>query len=170
MFCQVNPPVCCLVVTVMDSYRLLQGLSLGHSKMALQPSQLLITTVSELYRWWFLLNSVWNWGWGWGGISYKANLVRPLMLFLSCFLKDSTTTWTGSRTAAYTPTIPHHQNGHLQHHPPMPHPGHYCKHLCIARLLDGFHAVVLAVGELVWCSRTWEEPRRSGFKTPTSKE
>lgn len=39
---------------------------------------------------------------------------------------DSTTTWTGSRTAAYTPTIPHHQNGHLQHHPPM-HPGHYCK-------------------------------------------
>ncbi|XP_039423235.1 mothers against decapentaplegic homolog 4 isoform X1 [Corvus cornix cornix] len=39
---------------------------------------------------------------------------------------NSTTTWTGSRTAAYTPTIPHHQNGHLQHHPPM-HPGHYCK-------------------------------------------
>ncbi|XP_055646701.1 mothers against decapentaplegic homolog 4 isoform X2 [Falco peregrinus] len=37
---------------------------------------------------------------------------------------NSTTTWTGSRTAAYTPTIPHHQNGHLQHHPPM-HPGHY---------------------------------------------
>ncbi|XP_050166059.1 mothers against decapentaplegic homolog 4 isoform X4 [Myiozetetes cayanensis] len=38
--------------------------------------------------------------------------------------EDSTTTWTGNRTAAYTPTIPHHQNGHLQHHPPM-HPGHY---------------------------------------------
>uniref|UniRef100_F7A1M2 Mothers against decapentaplegic homolog n=1 Tax=Monodelphis domestica TaxID=13616 RepID=F7A1M2_MONDO len=39
---------------------------------------------------------------------------------------NSTTTWTGSRTAAYTPNIPHHQNGHLQHHPPMPpHPGHY---------------------------------------------
>ncbi|XP_065516995.1 uncharacterized protein LOC136004431 [Lathamus discolor] len=37
---------------------------------------------------------------------------------------NSTTTWTGSRTAAYTPTMPHHQNGHLQHHPPM-HPGHY---------------------------------------------
>ncbi|XP_041331201.1 mothers against decapentaplegic homolog 4 isoform X3 [Pyrgilauda ruficollis] len=37
---------------------------------------------------------------------------------------DSTTSWTGSRTAAYTPSIPHHQNGHLQHHPPM-HPGHY---------------------------------------------
>ncbi|XP_027487384.1 mothers against decapentaplegic homolog 4-like isoform X2 [Corapipo altera] len=37
---------------------------------------------------------------------------------------NSTTTWTGSRTAAYTPTIPHHQNGHLQHHPPM-HPSHY---------------------------------------------
>uniref|UniRef100_A0A6B2F3M7 Mothers against decapentaplegic homolog n=1 Tax=Bothriechis nigroviridis TaxID=88079 RepID=A0A6B2F3M7_BOTNI len=38
---------------------------------------------------------------------------------------NSTATWTGSRTTAYTPTIPHHQNGHLQHHPPMPHPGHY---------------------------------------------
>uniref|UniRef100_A0A8V5GTE9 Mothers against decapentaplegic homolog n=1 Tax=Melopsittacus undulatus TaxID=13146 RepID=A0A8V5GTE9_MELUD len=37
---------------------------------------------------------------------------------------NSTTTWTGSRTAAYTPTMPPHQNGHLQHHPPM-HPGHY---------------------------------------------
>ncbi|XP_054139359.1 mothers against decapentaplegic homolog 4 [Melozone crissalis] len=37
---------------------------------------------------------------------------------------NSTTSWTGSRTAAYTPSIPHHQNGHLQHHPPM-HPGHY---------------------------------------------
>ncbi|KAM3937493.1 mothers against decapentaplegic homolog 4 isoform 1-T1 [Leptodactylus fuscus] len=38
---------------------------------------------------------------------------------------DSTTTWTGSRTAPYTPNMSHHQNGHLQHHPPMPHPGHY---------------------------------------------
>lgn len=38
---------------------------------------------------------------------------------------NSTTTWTGSRTAAYTPNMSHHQNGHLQHHPPMPHPGHY---------------------------------------------
>ncbi|XP_044132331.1 mothers against decapentaplegic homolog 4 isoform X2 [Bufo gargarizans] len=38
---------------------------------------------------------------------------------------NSTTTWTGSRTAPYTPNMSHHQNGHLQHHPPMPHPGHY---------------------------------------------
>ncbi|XP_073537444.1 mothers against decapentaplegic homolog 4 isoform X1 [Phyllobates terribilis] len=38
---------------------------------------------------------------------------------------DSTTTWTGSRSAPYTPNMSHHQNGHLQHHPPMPHPGHY---------------------------------------------
>uniref|UniRef100_A0A8D0HM00 Mothers against decapentaplegic homolog n=1 Tax=Sphenodon punctatus TaxID=8508 RepID=A0A8D0HM00_SPHPU len=38
---------------------------------------------------------------------------------------NSTPTWSGSRTASYTPTIPHHQNGHIQHHPPMPHPGHY---------------------------------------------
>ncbi|KAG9488369.1 mothers against decapentaplegic homolog 4 isoform X2 [Eleutherodactylus coqui] len=38
---------------------------------------------------------------------------------------NSTTTWTGSRPAPYTPNMSHHQNGHLQHHPPMPHPGHY---------------------------------------------
>ncbi|KFO59145.1 Mothers against decapentaplegic 4, partial [Corvus brachyrhynchos] len=44
--------------------------------------------------------------------------------FPATYHHNSTTTWTGSRTAAYTPTIPHHQNGHLQHHPPM-HPGHY---------------------------------------------
>ncbi|KAM6991200.1 mothers against decapentaplegic homolog 4-like [Passerculus sandwichensis] len=37
---------------------------------------------------------------------------------------NSTTSWSGSRPAAYTPSLPHHQNGHLQHHPPM-HPGHY---------------------------------------------
>ncbi|XP_057899422.1 mothers against decapentaplegic homolog 4 [Melospiza georgiana] len=37
---------------------------------------------------------------------------------------NSTTSWTGSRTAAYTPSMAHHQNGHLQHHPPM-HAGHY---------------------------------------------
>ncbi|KFZ52593.1 Mothers against decapentaplegic 4, partial [Podiceps cristatus] len=48
----------------------------------------------------------------------------PLKTNRSFLFLDSTTTWTGSRTAAYTPTIPHHQNGHLQHHPPM-HPGHY---------------------------------------------
>ncbi|XP_063309964.1 mothers against decapentaplegic homolog 4 [Pelobates fuscus] len=38
---------------------------------------------------------------------------------------NSTTTWSGSRTGPYTPNMSHHQNGHLQHHPPMPHPGHY---------------------------------------------
>ncbi|XP_078078356.1 mothers against decapentaplegic homolog 4 isoform X2 [Mustelus asterias] len=38
---------------------------------------------------------------------------------------DSTTTWTGSRTAAFTPNMPHHQNGHLQHHTPIHHAGHY---------------------------------------------
>ncbi|NXT65108.1 SMAD4 protein, partial [Chaetops frenatus] len=49
---------------------------------------------------------------------------NPFKTNHSFLFLDSTTTWTGSRTAAYTPTIPHHQNGHLQHHPPM-HPGHY---------------------------------------------
>ncbi|NXE95971.1 SMAD4 protein, partial [Menura novaehollandiae] len=52
--------------------------------------------------------------------------IAPLKTDVRSLFADSTTTWTGSRTAAYTPTIPHHQNGHLQHHPPM-HPGHYCK-------------------------------------------
>ncbi|XP_052525884.1 mothers against decapentaplegic homolog 4 [Tympanuchus pallidicinctus] len=32
--------------------------------------------------------------------------------------------WSGGRGAAYPSAIPHHQNGHLQHHPPL-HPGHY---------------------------------------------
>ncbi|XP_072353515.1 mothers against decapentaplegic homolog 4 isoform X2 [Scyliorhinus torazame] len=38
---------------------------------------------------------------------------------------NSTTTWTGSRAAAFTPNMPHHQNGHLQHHTPIHHAGHY---------------------------------------------
>ncbi|KAG5834870.1 hypothetical protein ANANG_G00266160 [Anguilla anguilla] len=36
---------------------------------------------------------------------------------------SANSTWT--RSGSFTPNIPHHQNGHLQHHPPMPHPGHY---------------------------------------------
>uniref|UniRef100_A0A8K9XJQ3 Mothers against decapentaplegic homolog n=1 Tax=Oncorhynchus mykiss TaxID=8022 RepID=A0A8K9XJQ3_ONCMY len=35
----------------------------------------------------------------------------------------ATSTWT--RNSSFTPNMPHHQNGHLQHHPPMPPPGHY---------------------------------------------
>ncbi|XP_062310932.1 mothers against decapentaplegic homolog 4 [Osmerus eperlanus] len=30
-----------------------------------------------------------------------------------------------SRGGGFPPSLPHHQNGHLQHHPPMPHTGHY---------------------------------------------
>ncbi|XP_015229823.1 mothers against decapentaplegic homolog 4-like [Cyprinodon tularosa] len=30
-----------------------------------------------------------------------------------------------SRNSGFPPSIPHHTNGHLQHHPPMPHPAHY---------------------------------------------
>ncbi|XP_069043007.1 mothers against decapentaplegic homolog 4 isoform X1 [Lepisosteus oculatus] len=36
---------------------------------------------------------------------------------------NTTSTWT--RNSTYTPSMPHHQNGHLQHHPPITHPGHY---------------------------------------------
>ncbi|KAM8961547.1 mothers against decapentaplegic homolog 4 isoform 2-T2 [Pelodytes ibericus] len=43
----------------------------------------------------------------------------------STYHHNSNTSWSGSRTASYTPNMSHHQNGHLQHHPPMPHPGHY---------------------------------------------
>ncbi|XP_013930923.1 PREDICTED: mothers against decapentaplegic homolog 4 [Thamnophis sirtalis] len=83
---------------------------------------------------------------------------------------NSTTTWTGSRTAAYTPTIPHHQNGHLQHHPPMPHPGHYCKHarviVCMAfgwalGFRDGFCSTItlllFKVFDLRQCHRQMQQ-------------
>uniref|UniRef100_A0A4W3INA0 Mothers against decapentaplegic homolog n=1 Tax=Callorhinchus milii TaxID=7868 RepID=A0A4W3INA0_CALMI len=38
---------------------------------------------------------------------------------------SNSTTWTASRTAPYTPNLPHHQNGHLQHHTAIHHTGHY---------------------------------------------
>uniref|UniRef100_A0A672ZFR9 Mothers against decapentaplegic homolog n=1 Tax=Sphaeramia orbicularis TaxID=375764 RepID=A0A672ZFR9_9TELE len=37
--------------------------------------------------------------------------------------RDPTPNW--SRGSSFTPAVPQHQNGHLQHHPPMPHTGHY---------------------------------------------
>ncbi|XP_034397645.1 mothers against decapentaplegic homolog 4-like isoform X1 [Cyclopterus lumpus] len=36
---------------------------------------------------------------------------------------SASSTW--SRNNSFTSNIPHHTNGHLQHHPPMPHPTHY---------------------------------------------
>ncbi|XP_030048811.1 SMAD family member 4 [Microcaecilia unicolor] len=44
---------------------------------------------------------------------------------LATYHHNSTTPWTGSRTTAFPSNISHHQNGHLQHHTPMPHTGHY---------------------------------------------
>uniref|UniRef100_A0A672LGB5 Mothers against decapentaplegic homolog n=1 Tax=Sinocyclocheilus grahami TaxID=75366 RepID=A0A672LGB5_SINGR len=38
---------------------------------------------------------------------------------------NTSSSWT--RNSNFTPTVPHHQNGHLQHHPPMTHPAHYCE-------------------------------------------
>uniref|UniRef100_A0A096LS28 Mothers against decapentaplegic homolog n=1 Tax=Poecilia formosa TaxID=48698 RepID=A0A096LS28_POEFO len=38
-------------------------------------------------------------------------------------LTDPTPNW--SRNSSFPPAVPPHQNGHLQHHPPMPHTGHY---------------------------------------------
>ncbi|KAG5841462.1 hypothetical protein ANANG_G00199750 [Anguilla anguilla] len=38
---------------------------------------------------------------------------------------NATSAW--PRNSSFPPSMPHHQNGHLQHHPPMPHP-HYCEY------------------------------------------
>ncbi|XP_059836117.1 mothers against decapentaplegic homolog 4 isoform X1 [Hypanus sabinus] len=40
---------------------------------------------------------------------------------------NTTATWTGSSTAAYTPNIGPQQNGHGQHQPSLHHPSHYCQ-------------------------------------------
>uniref|UniRef100_A0A8C2H7F6 Mothers against decapentaplegic homolog n=1 Tax=Cyprinus carpio TaxID=7962 RepID=A0A8C2H7F6_CYPCA len=36
---------------------------------------------------------------------------------------NASSSWT--RNSNFPPTVPHHQNGHLQHHPPMAHPAHF---------------------------------------------
>ncbi|XP_078060537.1 mothers against decapentaplegic homolog 4 [Mustelus asterias] len=41
--------------------------------------------------------------------------------------QNTTATWTGSSTAAYTPSIVPQQNGHGHHQPPLHHPSHYCQ-------------------------------------------
>lgn len=53
------------------------------------------------------------------------SLYLLLLLLLPLHLTDSNPNW--SRNNTFTPAVPPHQNGHLQHHPPMPHTGHYCK-------------------------------------------
>ncbi|KAB5543321.1 hypothetical protein PDJAM_G00080140 [Pangasius djambal] len=41
----------------------------------------------------------------------------------STYHHNATSTWT--RSSSFTPSVPPQQNGHIQHHPPMHHPGHY---------------------------------------------
>ncbi|KAI5624456.1 mothers against decapentaplegic homolog 4a isoform X2 [Silurus meridionalis] len=41
----------------------------------------------------------------------------------STYHHNATSTWT--RSSTFTPSVPPQQNGHIQHHPPMHHPGHY---------------------------------------------
>ncbi|XP_016112470.1 mothers against decapentaplegic homolog 4-like [Sinocyclocheilus grahami] len=48
----------------------------------------------------------------------------------STYHHNTSSSWT--RNSNFTPTVPHHQNGHLQHHPPMTHPAHYCECLTSA--------------------------------------
>uniref|UniRef100_A0A3B4Z3K7 Mothers against decapentaplegic homolog n=1 Tax=Stegastes partitus TaxID=144197 RepID=A0A3B4Z3K7_9TELE len=52
-------------------------------------------------------------------------ILRPVSESLTAvfFSLGASSTW--SRNSSFTPNIPHHTNGHLQHHPPMPHPTHY---------------------------------------------
>uniref|UniRef100_A0A8C7CYL8 Mothers against decapentaplegic homolog n=1 Tax=Oncorhynchus kisutch TaxID=8019 RepID=A0A8C7CYL8_ONCKI len=54
------------------------------------------------------------------GSGSEGLLLHPIP---SPFHSHATSTWT--RNSSFTPNMPHHQNGHLQHHPPMPPPGHY---------------------------------------------
>ncbi|XP_035235309.1 mothers against decapentaplegic homolog 4 isoform X2 [Anguilla anguilla] len=39
---------------------------------------------------------------------------------------NATSAW--PRNSSFPPSMPHHQNGHLQHHPPMPHPHYWSVH------------------------------------------
>lgn len=63
------------------------------------------------------------------------SMLKFCTLYLSCgsltfvllFSPGATSSW--PRNNSFTPSIPHHTNGHLQHHPPMPHPAHFCKSL-----------------------------------------
>uniref|UniRef100_A0A8C2DDA9 Mothers against decapentaplegic homolog n=1 Tax=Cyprinus carpio TaxID=7962 RepID=A0A8C2DDA9_CYPCA len=41
----------------------------------------------------------------------------------STYHHNASSSWT--RNSNFPPTVPHHQNGHLQHHPPMAHPAHF---------------------------------------------
>ncbi|XP_072346786.1 mothers against decapentaplegic homolog 4 isoform X1 [Scyliorhinus torazame] len=41
--------------------------------------------------------------------------------------QNTTATWTGNSTAAYTPNIVPQQNGHGHHQPALHHPSHYCQ-------------------------------------------
>uniref|UniRef100_A0A3Q3VVH4 Mothers against decapentaplegic homolog n=1 Tax=Mola mola TaxID=94237 RepID=A0A3Q3VVH4_MOLML len=43
--------------------------------------------------------------------------------FCSFILPGASSTWPGN--SSFTPNTSHHTNGHLQHHPPVPHPAHY---------------------------------------------
>uniref|UniRef100_A0A673J1I7 Mothers against decapentaplegic homolog n=1 Tax=Sinocyclocheilus rhinocerous TaxID=307959 RepID=A0A673J1I7_9TELE len=47
--------------------------------------------------------------------------------FSSIVVGSTNTSSSWTRNSNFTPTVPHHQNGHLQHHPPMTHPAHYCE-------------------------------------------
>lgn len=59
-------------------------------------------------------------------IILHGNITFALIIFFSPLpLSGASSTW--SRSSSFTPTIPHHTNGHLQHHPPMPNHPHYCE-------------------------------------------
>lgn len=69
-------------------------------------------------------------------LQYSRTLLQPVGFWL--LLSGASSTWT--RNSSFTPTISHHTNGHLQHHPPMPHPTHYCKYTPLLELQVNTHS------------------------------
>ena len=67
-----------------------------------------------------------------------------LMQLVNVLISDAASGW--PRNGNFTPSVPHHQNGHLQHHQPMPHTPHYCEWLCYPPSL-GINLRVLPTSE-----------------------
>uniref|UniRef100_A0A8C2WHI5 Mothers against decapentaplegic homolog n=1 Tax=Cyclopterus lumpus TaxID=8103 RepID=A0A8C2WHI5_CYCLU len=85
--------------------------------------------------------------------------------FPSLLLLGASSTW--SRNNSFTSNIPHHTNGHLQHHPPMPHPTHY-----FTIFSYYYHLILASVSAPdYWCSIAYFEMDvqvGETFKVPSS--
>lgn len=126
-------------------YRLLQGQDRGHSRMAfpLATPPLTITVSFLLTRKLFIISTTICISFLVSSfLSYaqaKAHFLCIKLIWLktimldesliqcSCAFLGATSTWT--RSSSFTPSVPPQQNGHIQHHPPIHHPGHYCTYI-----------------------------------------